>query len=59
MPCSGCWSSCTLPSDCMRGDVIIVYELSNIMKIVDDDFKIHQTSSACLTLKNALDESVS
>jgi hypothetical protein len=39
--------------------VIVVYELSNIMKMVGDDLKIHQTFSACLTLKNTLDESVS
>jgi hypothetical protein len=39
--------------------VIVVYELSNIMKMVGDDLKVHQTFPACLTLKNTLDESVS
>jgi hypothetical protein len=39
--------------------VIVVYELSNMMQIVGDDLKIHETFSACLTLKNTLDESVS
>jgi hypothetical protein len=39
--------------------VKVVYELSNVMKIDGDDLKIHKIFSACLTLKNTLDESVS
>jgi hypothetical protein len=39
--------------------VIVVYELPNILKMVVDDLKIHQTFPACLTLKNTLNESVS
>jgi hypothetical protein len=39
--------------------VIVVYELSNTMKMVGDDFKIDQTFPVCLTIKNTFDESVS
>jgi hypothetical protein len=44
---------------CRELVVRVVYELSNIMKIVGDDLKIHQTFLACLTLNNTLDETVS
>jgi hypothetical protein len=42
-----------------RYTMIVVYESSDMIKMVGDNLKIHLTFSACLTLKNTLDESVS